>query len=309
MSQCDGDSLCTILAITIPVGVIVVIGLFLCCCCCLAACLDCCLDNSGSSNPLDDDVSLTELEEEPAAEADFAKTEPPNDLIVQDPPSPALDVVLEMDDVPPSMATYDYPPAISIATAPILPLSEGVADPVLPPIAESRPMPELMTKCPFCKFTFGTNDECLACTGPLAEHREISRQCCLCQKTRTGQYVWSTTHGGQFNCKACLKSMTFEAPDLGGALTEGVRVITNRGELGQILFVGPVQERVGVWLGVHLDKPLGLNNGTVGDKIYFIAVDKHGLFVRPNNVAPESLIQEPSFGDPIAVPDKVLERF
>ena len=61
------------------------------------------------------------------------------------------------------------------------------------------------------------------------------------------------------------------------------RVITRYGE-GIIAFMGETQFSTGTWLGIKLDAPNGKNSGSVQGVSYFTCEDKHGLFVRPEQV-------------------------
>lgn len=40
----------------------------------------------------------------------------------------------------------------------------------------------------------------------------------------------------------------------------------------------------GTWVGVELDEAKGKNDGTVKGRRYFSCADKHGLFVRPEEI-------------------------
>jgi dynactin complex subunit len=53
---------------------------------------------------------------------------------------------------------------------------------------------------------------------------------------------------------------------------------------GVVKFVGTTKFAVGVWVGIHLDKPEGKNNGSVKGVSYFQCPDKYGIFVKLQNV-------------------------
>ena len=60
---------------------------------------------------------------------------------------------------------------------------------------------------------------------------------------------------------------------------------------GEVLFVGQTSFAAGLWVGIHLDEPVGKNDGSVQGKRYFDCVPGHGLFVRPSQVQPEEAPQ------------------
>ena len=47
---------------------------------------------------------------------------------------------------------------------------------------------------------------------------------------------------------------------------------------------GLVWKDDGMWVGMRLDTPTGLNNGTVGGVSYFSCKEKHGLFSRAGRI-------------------------
>lgn len=58
---------------------------------------------------------------------------------------------------------------------------------------------------------------------------------------------------------------------------------------GVVKYVGPVGEipnGAGTWVGVHLDEPVGKNDGSIAGKRYWGEESsmKHGVFVRPERV-------------------------
>jgi hypothetical protein len=63
-------------------------------------------------------------------------------------------------------------------------------------------------------------------------------------------------------------------------LEVGDRVRLKTGEFGIVAFIGPVADKSGEFLGLALDKPEGLNDGTVNGEVYFKVQPKHGMFVR-----------------------------
>ncbi len=66
----------------------------------------------------------------------------------------------------------------------------------------------------------------------------------------------------------------------------GSRVRTEFGDEGTVRFIGSVHFRGGEWAGVELDRPKGKNDGEVMGARYFACDANHGLFTRPDNLAP-----------------------
>jgi len=57
------------------------------------------------------------------------------------------------------------------------------------------------------------------------------------------------------------------------------------GRRGVVKFLGALEGKEGVWVGVELDDPLGKNDGSAGDQRCFTCPQNHGTFARPLNVA------------------------
>eukprot|EP00929_Paragymnodinium_shiwhaense_P091172 TRINITY_DN51204_c0_g1_i1.p1 TRINITY_DN51204_c0_g1~~TRINITY_DN51204_c0_g1_i1.p1 ORF type:complete len:1580 (+),score=438.80 TRINITY_DN51204_c0_g1_i1:194-4933(+) len=54
--------------------------------------------------------------------------------------------------------------------------------------------------------------------------------------------------------------------------------------IGTVQHVGPLENAQGDWIGIHLDEPLGKNDGSVKGVRYFSCPSPHGVFCRPNRV-------------------------
>jgi dynactin complex subunit len=65
---------------------------------------------------------------------------------------------------------------------------------------------------------------------------------------------------------------------------------------GRIAFIGTVHFAKGEMAGIHLDAPIGKNNGTIGGILYFQTEPKHGLFSRLHRLAFAPL-PEPEYDD------------
>jgi len=65
-------------------------------------------------------------------------------------------------------------------------------------------------------------------------------------------------------------------------------------DCGWIRFIGRIEGKGGIWVGVELDLPEGKNDGTVDDERYFHCDDKHGIFVRPQSLKVAALDDDAS---------------
>jgi len=71
-------------------------------------------------------------------------------------------------------------------------------------------------------------------------------------------------------------------PDM---LMVGQEVWVDGNKRGRIAYLGTVHFSKGEMAGVHLDEPIGKNNGTVGGILYFQTEPRHGLFSRLHRLA------------------------
>lgn len=75
-------------------------------------------------------------------------------------------------------------------------------------------------------------------------------------------------------------------------LMVGQQVWVDGDKHGRIAFIGGVHFASGEVAGVHLEKPLGKNNGSVGGTLYFQCEPKHGIFARLHRLSREPLFDE-----------------
>jgi hypothetical protein len=79
----------------------------------------------------------------------------------------------------------------------------------------------------------------------------------------------------------CSKYLGSESGDKwdDSLIRESSVVKTKRG-IGVVRFVGPLEDKKGLFAGIELFTPTGLNNGTMNKFFYFEAKPQHGVFVR-----------------------------
>lgn len=69
------------------------------------------------------------------------------------------------------------------------------------------------------------------------------------------------------------------------ALMVGQEVWVDGTKKGRIAYIGTVHFAKGEMAGIHLDQPIGKNNGTISGRLYFQTEPKHGLFSRLHRLA------------------------
>ncbi len=63
-----------------------------------------------------------------------------------------------------------------------------------------------------------------------------------------------------------------------------VRVINAATRLGQVMYLGQVNDKQGYFVGVRYDEPLGKNDGSLDGKRYFECAPNYGGFLKPEFV-------------------------
>ncbi|RYP68724.1 hypothetical protein DL769_005445 [Monosporascus sp. CRB-8-3] len=116
------------------------------------------------------------------------------------------------------------------------------------------------------------------------------------EKKSDSVLAWKKTEKlGRFNPqapsleKAKIDAFEQEIRDRGIEVGKRCRVGGDDSRRGEIKYVGEVKEipgTIGAWVGVHLDEPVGKNDGSIGGTRYWGAESalKHGVFVRPERV-------------------------
>ncbi len=64
----------------------------------------------------------------------------------------------------------------------------------------------------------------------------------------------------------------------------GNRCLVEAGHRGEVAYFGAIAGKSGLFVGVRLDDPFGLNDGSVGNERLFEAMPKCGVFVRPEKI-------------------------
>lgn len=80
------------------------------------------------------------------------------------------------------------------------------------------------------------------------------------------------------------RSATPRPPSVSSGIAPGTQVMTNKGYLGTVRWLGQISGAKGDFAGVELDEPKGKNSGDAKGRHYFRCRPKHGLFVRPNTL-------------------------
>ena len=83
---------------------------------------------------------------------------------------------------------------------------------------------------------------------------------------------------------ACYRSKSVD-DDNTDMLMVGMPVWVDGTKHGRIAYLGEVHFAKGDMAGVHLDSPVGKNNGSVGGVLYFQCEPKRGIFSRLHRLA------------------------
>jgi len=76
------------------------------------------------------------------------------------------------------------------------------------------------------------------------------------------------------------------------ALMVGMSVWADGNKHGRIAYIGDVHFAKGEMAGIHLDSPVGKNNGSVGGVLYFQCEPKRGIFSRLHRLTQHPLVSE-----------------
>ncbi|XP_072310409.1 CAP-Gly domain-containing linker protein 1 isoform X2 [Eucyclogobius newberryi] len=76
----------------------------------------------------------------------------------------------------------------------------------------------------------------------------------------------------------------------------GERVWVNGNKPGYVRFIGGAQFAPGQWAGIELDEPIGKNNGSVAEVVYFKCEDGRGIFTRPSKLSRTALPEKVANG-------------
>ncbi|OQS55165.1 CLIP1 [Ecytonucleospora hepatopenaei] len=64
----------------------------------------------------------------------------------------------------------------------------------------------------------------------------------------------------------------------------GENVTINGRFSGVVKFIGKIDGKDGIWVGLELEKPVGKNNGSYKNKKYFDCKENHGVFIRYDKI-------------------------
>ncbi|KAI5927995.1 CAP-Gly domain-containing protein [Camillea tinctor] len=116
------------------------------------------------------------------------------------------------------------------------------------------------------------------------------------EKKTDSVLAWKKTEKlGRFNPdaptleQAKIDAFQHEIKSRGIVVGKRCRVGGDDSRRGEVKFIGEVKEipgAIGAWVGVHLDEPVGKNDGSIGGTRYWGTESalKHGVFVRPERV-------------------------
>ena len=92
------------------------------------------------------------------------------------------------------------------------------------------------------------------------------------------------------NPELFTKTEIITDPDFEKDIADGIKVgerciMLNDNHRGEVLYVGRVSDLgQGYYVGVKLDEPFGMNDGSIKGVKYFECPSKYGIFLRPSKV-------------------------
>ena len=82
------------------------------------------------------------------------------------------------------------------------------------------------------------------------------------------------------------RSRKFDVPD-GCEIGARCEINTNSEfpKRGEVAYVGEIEGKKGIFIGVRLDEPYGKNDGSYKGQRYFESLPKYGVFVTPSKIS------------------------
>eukprot|EP01084_Bolivina_argentea_P307899 532252_1 len=73
-------------------------------------------------------------------------------------------------------------------------------------------------------------------------------------------------------------------PPIDSILNIGDQIETTNGRLGNVRYIGNIDVKKGIWIGVELNEPTGNHNGTLKGKQYFKTAPNHATFIKHKKI-------------------------